>query len=583
MAELTAGEAQRPLPQEIPAATQLMAVAWLRWRIFVNNTFRRRPATARQAIGLVFTILLRLIVWPFLVLMVVGPVAGSGYWAWELMARGQPQRLPTLLAVIAVGWQFVAVNGLSVAATVSSFDPASLIRYPLRFGRYFVLRTLIGLLTPSTIVGCLSSLAAAVGIGIADRALAAPALLVLAVYAMMNVFLTRMIGAWMERWLAIRRFREIFSVLMALFAVSLQLLNFQRYPTHAHGVPNSWVFNLLHGSGAYLRWLPPGFAARAILRSSDPLPALAQFTYLLAVTLLFAWIFAVRLHSQFLGEYLSENAPRRTSARSAANSKAMARQAAGRMEQAALPNSDGAFPPVVAACLRKEWLTFRGNSSQMIGLVTPLIFVVILNRGQLAAHPEIFLPGAIAYVMLGALAGLYNIFGADGLGVQVYLLAPVRMRDVIVAKNIAGLVLVVTEAALAWALVSFLKPSPIPLATQVSTVLWAVFVIAANVSLGTLRSIQAPRRYVPGQTRRQRGTPTNRTSGLLILVVLFGSLIVQFPVVALSHILHLPWLAAWIFGPLAAVAIATYWFLLQRAEQLVLSRRDIFAEELCKT
>ncbi len=582
MAELTPMESQRLSAQEIPASTQLIAVAWLRWRIFVNNTFRRRPSTTRQAVSLVFTILLRIIVWPFLVLMVVGPVAGSGFWAWELIARGQPQRLETLLAGIAIGWQFVAVNGLSIAATVSSFDPASLIRYPLRFGRYFVLRTMIGLLTPSTIVGCLSSLAVAVGIGIADPSLAAPALVVLSVYAMTNVFLTRMIGAWMERWLAIRRFREIFSVLMALFAVSLQLLNFQHYPAHSHAMTNSWFLRLLHGSHGYLRWLPPGFAARAILGASHPMAALAQFACLLAATLLFAWIFAVRLHSQFLGELLSESAPRRVPTRPGANSRAIARQSTGRMEQAGPPTPDGAFPPVIAACLRKEWLTFRGNSSQMIGLVMPLIFVVILNRGQLAAHPALFLPGAIAYVMLGALAGLYNIFGADGRGVQVYLLAPVRMRDVIVAKNIAGLVLVLTEAVLAWALVSFLNPSSIPLATQVSTVLWTIFLIASNGSLGTLRSIQAPRRYVPGEPRQRRGTPTNRTSSLLIMVVLFGSLLLQFPVVALSRYVHLPWLAAWIFGPLAVAAIAAYGILLQRAEQLVLARRDILAEELCK-
>jgi hypothetical protein len=66
------------------------------------------------------------------------------------------------------------------------------------------------------------------------------------------------------------------------------------------------------------------------------------------------------------------------------------------------------------------------------------------------------------------------------------------------------------------------------------------------------------------------------------MVVLFGSLLLQFPVVALSRYVHLPWLTAWIFGPLAAAAIAAYGFLLQRAEQLVLARRDILAEELCK-
>ena len=116
-------------------------------------------------------------------------------------------------------WQFVSINGLSIGRRCQSFDPASLVRFPLRFGRYFVLRSLLGLLTPSTIVGCLALLAAAVGIGVANPSLALPALVVMAVYALMNIYLTRMIGAWMERWLANRRFREIFSMLMALFAV----------------------------------------------------------------------------------------------------------------------------------------------------------------------------------------------------------------------------------------------------------------------------------------------------------------------------------------------------------------------------
>jgi hypothetical protein len=107
-------------------------------------------------------------------------------------------------------------------------------------------------------------------------------------------------------------------------------------------------------------------------------------------------------------------------------------------------------------------------------------------------------------------------------------------------------------------------------------------VIAINATLGTLRSIQAPRRFVPGQARYRRGTPTNRTSGLIILLVLFGSLILQVPVNLLSRYVHQPWLAAWIFGPLAAAAVAAYVLLLHNAENLVLSHRDTFAEELCK-
>ena len=127
-----------------------------------------------------------------------------------------PQSLIPLLAAVAIGWQFVAINGVSMAATLATFDPASLLRFPLRFGRYLVLRLALGLLTPSTIIGCLALFAAAVGITIADHALAPAAFLVLGIYAAMNIFFSRMIAVWLERWLASRRAREIFGVLMAL-------------------------------------------------------------------------------------------------------------------------------------------------------------------------------------------------------------------------------------------------------------------------------------------------------------------------------------------------------------------------------
>jgi ABC-2 type transport system permease protein len=499
--------------------------------------------------------------------------------------------LQTLLAAITLGWLFVAINGVSIAAAVSQFDPSSLIRYPLRFGRYFVLRTLIGFMTVSTVVGCLSLLAAAIGISIAKRPLAVPALAVLAIYALMNVFFTRMIGAWMERWLANRRFREIFSVLMALSVLSLQFMGYQRYsprvpggyPPQVSSVPRSWLFNFVETSHSAVHWLPPGFAADAILNARHLNAALAPFAALLASTLLFAVAFAVRLRKQFLGEYFSDSVMVRRKGKLGAGGKAGPKTFSQPEPAAPEPKSTRAgLPPVVAACLRKEWLLFRGNTAQIIGLITPLVFVAILIRGQLAMHPALFLPTAVAYVLLGSLASLYNIFGADGLGVQIYFMTPIRMRDVILAKNISGLTLTVTQATLAWTLVWFLKRAPIPFATQVSTVLWTIFVIAVNVTIGAIRSVQAPRRFVPGQARQQRGTPTNRTSGLLILLVLFGSLLLQAPVIWLCRHLHQPWLAAWIFGPLAVTAIAAYALLLRNAEHLVLSHREALAEELCK-
>jgi ABC-2 type transport system permease protein len=564
--------------RDIPVRTQLLAVAWLRWRIFVNSTFRRR-GTGRAA-GLVLAILVRITVWPFLALMVIGPVGGSGFLAWAAIANNHPQRLASLLAGIMLLWLFVNINGQSVTAAISSFDPSSLIRFPLRFGRYLTLRIFIGLLTPSTIVGCLALLAAAVGIGVADPALALPAVVVLAVYALANIFLMRMIGAWFERWLANRRFREFFSALMALSAVGFQLLNYQRAPAHAYGGRTSLILSLVRGSGAGLRWLPPGFAAHAILERSHPFAAIANFAALAASATLFAAVFAIRMHKQFLGEYLSDSQGSRAKPGAGQRRRSLAQRAS--LVASTAPTVRPAFAPIVAACLHKEWLTLRGNGAQVIAMLTPLFFVVILNRTMFAGQSTYFLPGAIAYVLFGVLAGLYNVFGADGLGVQVYLLAPVRLRDVIVAKNLMSLTMIVAEAGLAWLLVSLLTRAPIPLAMQVSTGLWTIFVIAANLALGTMRSIQAPRRFIPGQMRGRQTTPTNRTSGLLILLVLFGSMALQFPVTLLSRYFGDPWLGAWIFGPLAAAAVMAYALLLRNAEQLIMAHRDVFAEELCK-
>jgi ABC-2 type transport system permease protein len=582
MAELMGPESVPGSLPPIPASAQLWAVAWLRWRIFVNGMFRKRPKGTRQVVGLVFGILLRLIVWPMLALIVVGPVAGSGFLAWMAIAQGHSRSLGSLLLGITLLWQFVSINGLSIAAAMPSFDPASLVRFPLRFGRYFVLRSLLGLMTPSTIVGCLALLAAAMGIGVANASLALPAVVVMAVYALMNVYLTRMIGAWMERWLANRRFREIFSMLMALFAVSIQFMNLQRNSMRAPGVRSSWLLSVLHSSGSYLNWLPSGFAAQAILLAKHPLAAAAQFAGLLASTALFAAVFAIRLHKQFLGEYLSEGVSRGVKVKPAPRAKAPAAQPVARSAPAA---ASTILSPIVTASLRKEWLILRSNGMQLIGFLTPLIFVVIfsMNRAFSAFSSRYFLPAAIAYVLIGPLGSLYNVFGADGRGVQVYLLAPIRMRDVVVAKNLMSLALIVVEAGLAWTIICVLAKTPIPISIQISTVLWTVSVVAMNLAIGTLRSIQAPRYFVPGQARQLRaGAPANRTSALLVLAVLFGSMLLQIPVVIASKYFALPWLGACIFGPLAAAAIFGYALVLRNAERLILAHRDEFAEELCK-
>ena len=584
MAQLDDRTASAPV-RDIPATTQLVAIAWLRWRMFANG-FRRQAASGKTA-GFILSILLRMFLWPILAFWVIGPAAGAGFLAWRAIAHHHPERLIPLLAGIAILWQFISVNGAGMAATLSTFDPASLLRFPLRFPRYLVLRLLLGLLTPSTMVGCLALFAAALGIAIADSSLAPAAFFVLAIYAALNIFFSRMIAVWMERWLSTRRAREIFTALMALVFVSFQLLNFHRplkfrHPTgHPSARANSWL-NFLSGTHPFLNWLPPGFATGAIL-PGHPLARLVQFAALLAWTALFLAAFAFRLHKQFLGEYISEGAPRTAAVIAAPRThpRPPTPTPAGVFDRQLATNNQQLLSPSVAACLRKEWVYLRGNSNQIIAMLTPLVFVFLFAKGMLARHPSYLLTGAIGYSMLGLLAALYNIFGADGAGVQLYLLAPVRLRDVILAKNIAGLALLGAEAVLAWCVVAAVATVPIPLSTQISTFLWVIFMLFANLTLGTLRSIQAPRKITLAQARRMRSPTAGKTSGLLVLAILFGSILLQVPVTLICRHFHNPWLAVVIFAPLAAIAVAAYALLLANVDRLILTHRDTFAQELC--
>jgi ABC-2 type transport system permease protein len=563
---------------EIPASTQLISIAWLRWRIFINS-FRRRPTGPRQVAGLILTVVLRLLLWPIFAMMALGPAVGAGIVAWMAINNHHPQRLAILLAALSVLWQFVAVNGVSLAAQMSSFDPASLLRFPLRFGRYLVLRLALGLLTPSTIIGCLALVAATIGIGIADVSLVPAALVVLSIYAAMNIFFSRMIGVWLERALATRRAREIFGICMALFFVSFQFINYGGSRHHAGPATGNWVLNFMHGANHFLQWLPPGFASNAIGLNGHPLARLAQTAALLAWTALFFATFAARLHKQFLGEYLSEGAPR--AATPPTHPQPLAHASATVIPQQLTTNNQQLLSPAIAACLRKEWLYLSSSGAQLVGLLMPLIFVLVLSHGLLARHPSYLLPGAIGYALMGPMAALYNLFGADSTGVQLYLLAPVRLRDVIVAKNIASLAVLLLEAALAWILVALVADTPIPLPAQISTAFWVVFMVFSNLALGTLRSIQAPRKISLAQARRIRQAAVNKTTALLVLAVLFGCILLQFPVTLLCRHFHNLWLSTAIFAPLAAAAVAAYALLLNNADRLILAHRDQFAEELC--
>src|ERR1019366_338701 len=194
-----------------------------------------------------------------------------------IVASGKLVILPALFWVVFVLWQILPV---SLASFQEQFDMGGLLRFPVSFGSFFLLHLIFGLVDISTILGGLCCLGIWVGITAARPGLSAWAALALLVLAAFNVFLVRAIFAWIDRWLAQRKTREIVGTLFFLLLLSMQFLNpafgivkyqnpggsaAQATRRHRQAAFGTWIAN----ANAVQSWLPPGLAAGAVQRGAE--------------------------------------------------------------------------------------------------------------------------------------------------------------------------------------------------------------------------------------------------------------------------------------------------------------------------
>ncbi len=185
---------------------QFAAIAWLRWRIMMNGY--RRKGGAGEMVGMVLLSVLFLG-------MVLGIVAGVGFVAFFFTSKGHLTWIAGLLWGIFLLCQLMNIQ---LGQPTTTFDPTHLIRFPMKMGTYVGIRLFFGLLTPANVTAMLTSLTVAVGIGVAAPGLWLYALVAMAVFAATNVFFSRMIFAWVDRWLSTRRAREVFTAAFILAA-----------------------------------------------------------------------------------------------------------------------------------------------------------------------------------------------------------------------------------------------------------------------------------------------------------------------------------------------------------------------------
>ena len=552
-------------------AAQFAAVTWLRWRIFLNG-FRRKGST-----GDVVALAIML---PLFLLMVLSVAAGAGAAAWYFTRQGHVERTAAILWALFFLAQLTNIN---LGQPGTNFDPTQLIRFPLRLASYVTIRLFFGMLSPSNVSVGLMALAVALGVTIARPSLGPAAFAAMAVFALVNVLFTRMVFAYVDRWLSTRRAREVFTGFIFVVSIGGQWANFTFNPAYHqrdHRVDRARVergLRIYHGAQPYLALLPPGLAANGMDAAAHGAQGTAAGRILLCglYGVVFVGVFGLRMRTEFRGESLSDAAAASTIA------KAAPRHAEAQIAAPASP-AEGAAPGcrnTVAAVFTKDVLYLRRNLGLFYGLIAPLAMVMIFaGKAATRNHAEWVFPAALSYALLGVVPVSYNTFGMDALGSQLYFLAPVRVRDVLLAKNLLNLAIASIEVVAVLILVSAVAAPP-HFSLMLASLLWTAGTLLVAMTVGNYRSLSAPKRMDPGKSAQKQASPLSALLSMGILLLTAG---VGWSLMTLSSTYHVPWALPLAMLLLLAAAAAVYWHNLQRMDAYALEHRESLFEELNK-
>jgi ABC-2 type transport system permease protein len=542
---------------------QFAAIARVRWQLFVNSmrTIRgRMEVVARGFTFLVFG---------------MGGIVGSiaiGFTAWYCVSSGRVDWLPLLLWPVFLFWQLVPVMA---SAFTENVDSSNLLRFPLTFPSYFLIRIAYGSLDPPTVMSSLWLLGMVIGIGWASPLLFVPAAAVLLLFAIFNILLARMLFTWVERWLAQRRAREILGVLFLFMVIGFQFIGplVRHFGNRSH---QTAVSRIAVQVLPIERLTPPGLAGETIAHSlrGDYAFALGSFALLCAYTLVVLWLLNVRLRAQYRGENLSEAVARTAAAPTARQKIQLGWNVPG-------------FSGPVSAVLEKEIHYLSRSGPMLFTLVMPVVVLLIFRMspgktdsagGMLGHASDLAFPLGAAYTLLVLTNLVYNSFGADAAGIQFYFVSPVRFREILLGKNLTHSLILVVEMVLVWVGASLLYRPP-SFDILLATITGVFFALVVNLTAGNLFSVYTPKKVDLATLGRQRASQVTALASLGIQAVVLGLCALA---ILAARAYHHIWFAAIIFLVLAAIAMVIYFLVLNRINSIALQRRESMITELCR-
>ena len=553
-----------PVTPNTQIRSQLSAIANLRWRMFING-LRSRRGKLELASRIIVTL-------AFAIGGFGGFSAATGF-AWWFVSQGKAEMLAILLWPVFFFWQVFPVMA---TAFTNNPDSSDLLRFPLNYRSYFIVRLAYGFCDPASALGSLSLLGILIGVTAARPSLFPWTLLVLLTFALFNLILMQTMFAWLERWLAQRRTREILTVLFILFMLGFQFIGPTMERLERKPIPE--MDGALRIAKQVQAALPPGLAASAIARVTHAayVTAFACLLALGALATAIGFLLHMRLRAQFRGENLSEAGARPTAVHGAAQAEPLP---AGWT----VPG----FSQSVAAVFEKEVRYLTRSGPMLLTLIMPIFMLLIfrLSPGNPMRHssfltraPDMAFPAAAAYALLVLTNLVYNSFGGDGGGIQFFYASPVSFRQIVLGKNLTHAAVLLATTALAWIAVTLFYGAP-KLAVTVATLAGLLFAAPLNFTAGNLLSIYSPKKRDFATFGRQNVSQMTVLASLGVQIVIVGAGVAAFVVARLFHNL---WIAALIFLALALISFPLYLMVLRRLDDIAVERRETLIGELCR-
>lgn len=540
-------------------AEQLKLVAGLRWNLLKNNLQTRNNRW--DLIGMILAAAGSAV-------MVIGLCVAFYAGTYFFLTRGRASWMQLLYWAIFLWWQVVPIL---VAGFGANFEFRNFLRFPLSLRTFYILGFGYGFADFAAMSSLcwIGSMLVATAVGKAELLpVMAPACLL---FILVNVTLERLIGSWLERIFANRRARE---VLVGLFVLSMVSMNFLNPALQKWGDRGAQP-KLLHLI-PYFSWLPASLTGTAVDAASagDLREVVFTFAGLLVWLGATSGLLWLRYKAQYLGEELSESG-----APAAAKRK--------KHRQATSTTLLGFISPPVAGVMRKEFRYLTRNGFSFITLLLPPVMVVFFSmqfagsNSMVKEHglpPQAFFPAAMAYLILILLSPAYNSFAFEGRGIQSYFMAPVRMRDILVGKNLFLVCVVGMELTVSLGVLVLRIGFPgFPL--LLSTVAAAAFAVMGQLTIANWSALSFPKKMEIGKMKGQRNSGVAVWTAFGVQILIGGIATV---VMLAGGWFGKPWLPAAVFAGLTAAALGGYLASLDPLSVLAERKKELLIETLCR-